>query len=116
MKNCPVFEAANLIGKKWSIIMLQEISLNGHKGFNVLLRRILNIRPKVLSQRLKEFENMGLVKKITRKDKITRTEYYLTNKGKELSELVRNFKGGNVKYSNKKMECGKKACAECEFY
>ena len=53
MYKCPVFQAADLIGKKWSIVVVQEVALNGKKGFNAIHKRMGKISPKVAGYKIK---------------------------------------------------------------
>jgi len=117
MSNCQVFQLAGLIGKKWTIALMQEVSLNGDKGFNFISRRMKKITPKILSARLREMEGKGIVKReIFNKHKIERSRYTLTEKGKELQSIIENLKVWNMKYSGSYFGCNDKKCIDCKFY
>ncbi|HIG93404.1 TPA: helix-turn-helix transcriptional regulator [Candidatus Woesearchaeota archaeon] len=85
-------KVASLIGKKWTILLLEEISLPGQKGFNAILQKLKGISPKILSQRLQELESLGAVKKetIPTKNQI-KVQYQLTNSGKELFDILKSL-------------------------
>jgi DNA-binding HxlR family transcriptional regulator len=75
--DCSFFRLMDLIGKKWTFVILEEIKNNGDEGFNFLLSRVNNISPKMLAQRLRELENLRMIsRKIS-----TKAEYRLTKKG-----------------------------------
>ena len=57
MYKCQLFQVADLLGKKWTIVIIQEVALNGCKGFNAVFNKLKGISPKILSKRLKEFFN-----------------------------------------------------------
>ncbi len=117
MKKCPIFQVADLIGKKWSIVVLQEVSLNGNRGFNAISKRMKIISPKILSKRLKELEDNGIITKERIDNGISiKTRYKLTEKGQELYSIVNNIKSWSMKYSNQKLECNKKECIMCPLY
>lgn len=117
MNNCPVFQAADILGKKWTIFLVQEIALNGEKGFNSVLKRMRKISPKILSKRLKNLEENGIIEKQVLKSKsIIKTKYKLTAKGIELQDIVENLKAWNAKYSHQDFGCGKKECVNCSLY
>ena len=60
-KCCPVFNTFNIIGKKFSFLILSNMIYNAHKRFNEFLNTIEDINPKTLSIRLKEMEGDGLI-------------------------------------------------------
>ncbi|MFD3447919.1 winged helix-turn-helix transcriptional regulator [Microbacteriaceae bacterium 4G12] len=81
---CPKYEAAfKLLGKRWNGLIL-HVLLNGPKRFNELTEIIPNISQKMLAERLKELEEMGLVLRTVYPKTPVHIEYTLTEKGKEL--------------------------------
>lgn len=117
MQKCPVFKVADIIGKKWTIVILQEIGLNGEKGFNHVFERIGKISPKILSARLKDFENEGLiVKEILSDEMPVRTKYCLTQKGKELNDVITTMKHWYVKYDTRLCDCATRECVKCPLF
>ena len=118
MSRCHVFELADIIGKKWTIVLLEEVSINGYRGFNALLKRMKKISPKILSQRLKQLEDAGIIEKesFVYSNSLPKTRYRLTKKGEELHKIIANLKEWSIKHSNEKLECGKIECVKCDFY
>ena len=84
---CPVEETANLIGKKWTILILREL-LKDKKRFNELLRSLKGISPRVLSDRLDELGENGVVNRNAYAEVPLRVEYSLTEKGGDLKDAV----------------------------
>lgn len=60
---CPIAKAAEIISEKWNIILIREL-LAGSDTFNGLRNGIPMISPTLLSKRLQELEDAGLVAKI----------------------------------------------------
>ena len=113
---CPVSETASVIGKKWTIALLDEIALNGSEGYNHILRRMKKVSAKVLAQRLDELEQQQLVEKtITAEKPVKRTSYALTAKGKELQVILTSIKKWQVKH-NASLPCLTVNCTECRLY
>ncbi|HVM45750.1 MAG TPA: helix-turn-helix domain-containing protein, partial [Candidatus Thermoplasmatota archaeon] len=77
---------AKLIGKKWYLIILHELT-NGPLGFNDLKRAVRGISAKVLSENLGELEARGLLTRTVYSDSPVRVEYALTDKGRELDGI-----------------------------
>lgn len=115
MSKCPVFKAASLLGKKWSIVLLDEIEKNGEQGFNLIFKNLKHISPKILSKRLKDLEDSNLIQKSVYTNVTPmKTSYYLTEKGIELNNIIKLFKEWQLKYNE--LPCGKIQCSECPFY
>lgn len=83
---CPVAETAKILGKKWFLIILHELS-PASRGFNDLKRAVDGISAKVLSESLDELERKGLVTRRVTSESPRRVVYSLTEKGGELGDL-----------------------------
>ncbi len=57
---CPVARAADLLSKRWTLLLLRDI-LGGVCRFNDIRQGVPLMSPSLLSKRLKEFEQHGLV-------------------------------------------------------
>ncbi len=57
---CPVSKAAEIVGERWSLLILRELLMGGRR-FSELQRGLGFISPSLLTTRLKEFEQHGLV-------------------------------------------------------
>ena len=113
---CPIFESADLIGKKWTIALLQEISANGDRGFNYIFRRLGKISPKILSRRLREMEISGIIERdISRNKAPARAKYKVTEKGAELQKIIGQLRKWQIRYSKEKFECSQD-CVSCQMY
>ena len=97
-KCCPVFNTFNIIGKKFSILILRNMIYDKQTRFNEFLNSIEEINPKTLSIRLKEMENDGLIRRQVYDETPIRIEYYLTQKGKELQPILEQMALFSVKY------------------
>lgn len=114
---CPVFNVADIVGKKWTIVILQEVSLNGEKGFNYIFKRIGKITPKILSRRLKDFEEHGLIKKeVIANEMPVRTKYVLTKKGVELNNIINGMKQWCTKYDTSLCDYASRECVKCPLF
>ena len=83
---CPVAMAAEVICSRWTPLVLREL-LCGSVRFNDLRRGVPRMSPTLLSKRLKELEQAGVV--MTRKNAQSGiVEYHLTEAGLELRPIV----------------------------
>ena len=83
---CPVTETIKIIGKKWYLIILHELT-KGPRGFNELRRSVRGISAKVLSESLQHLERKALLTRRIHRESPIRVEYTLTPKGAELDAL-----------------------------
>lgn len=94
---CPVEETANLIGKKWVIMILREL-FAGKKRFNELLKTLEGISPGVLSERLRDMEKYEILKRKAYAEVPLRVEYSLTEKGKDLKRSIVSMAEWGIKW------------------
>jgi DNA-binding HxlR family transcriptional regulator len=81
---CPVSETLELLAKRWTLLILRQLSLNGDTRFNRLQSQLNGIGPRTLSERLKELEKEGIVTRKNYAEIPPRVEYSLSKKGEEL--------------------------------
>jgi DNA-binding HxlR family transcriptional regulator len=81
---CPLQGIIDIISKKWALLIIATIG-NHHKlRYNELRKKLGEISPKTLADRLKELEGEGLIKREAFAEIPPRVEYSLTNRGEEL--------------------------------
>ena len=83
---CPVAKATEVIGEKWTLLVLRELFL-GTTRFNNFQRSLSRMSPTLLAKRLRRLEECGIVirKKLSGRRGF---EYRLTAAGRELSPLM----------------------------
>ena len=83
-ERCPVARTLQIIGERWTILILRELVPRGPLRFQDLEQSLPGISPTTLSARLKTLEEKGVVSKQLYEEHPPRFEYDLTEKGKEL--------------------------------
>lgn len=92
---CPIERTLEVIGKKWVILILREL-LSGEKRYTEIVSK-LGASPKIISQRLKELEEKGIIDRTVFPEIPPRVEYRLTDKGKTLNSVLdAMLKWGNL--------------------
>jgi len=94
---CPIVETANLIGKKWTLVVVRYL-VDESKGFNDLKRSIKDISSKTLSVTLSDLERKGIVEREVHTKSPIRVEYSLTPKGRDLINLLEEMKKWGEKW------------------
>ena len=88
VKMCPKFEAAfTLLGKRWTGLIIRAI-LVGQHHFSDIAQLIPLLSDRMLAERLKELEAVGIVKRTVYPDVPVRVEYELTEKGRDLEPMM----------------------------
>jgi len=87
---CPVAMAAEILCTRWTIVLLREM-FAGSTRFNELRRGVPRMSPALLSRRLKELEEAGIVARAASASENGVFEYHLTEAGSELKPLVEAF-------------------------
>jgi DNA-binding HxlR family transcriptional regulator len=84
---CGTAYALDLVGDRWALLIVRELVL-GPKRFTDLRDGLPGIGPNVLSQRLKELEDAGVVQRRTLPPPVSAPVYELTEWGSELDDVV----------------------------
>jgi DNA-binding HxlR family transcriptional regulator len=84
---CPIQYVVDLLGNKWSILVLREL-LSGDRRTHELLAALPGISTKTLTQRLREFESQGLVERRVYAEIPPHVEYSLTPKGRKIKPVT----------------------------
>ncbi|MFW9826910.1 MAG: winged helix-turn-helix transcriptional regulator [Candidatus Thorarchaeota archaeon] len=87
MKKCPIEVTINYLGKKWTIQLIRDL-FKGKKRFSEFLKANPQISTKMLSLRLKELQESGIVKKEVVSTTPLIIEYSLSKKGKDLNKVI----------------------------
>ena len=84
---CPVARTAEIIGNKWTPLILRDLS-KGRCRFSELQRSLSGISPKTLSERLKRLEEARVIERRCFAEVPPRVEYTLTDKGNALLPVI----------------------------
>jgi len=85
---CNIAQTLNLIGDRWTLLIIHEI-LIGNCTFNEIKKALNGISSNLLSERLKNLEDQGLITSSLYSEHPPRYKYTLTESGQEL-EIVFN--------------------------
>lgn len=87
---CPVAMAAEVLCTRWTIVLLREL-MAGSTRFNDLRRGMPRMSPALLSRRLKELEEAGIVVRKRPRGGAGIYEYHLSEAGRELEPIIEAF-------------------------
>ncbi len=89
---CPIAKTLDIIGTKWTFLILRDLLIEGTLRFSDLLKSMDGISPKTLSLRLRELEDHGLLIRKVYPEVPPRVEYTLTEQGKRLEGVFIELK------------------------
>ncbi|MCH8908701.1 MAG: helix-turn-helix transcriptional regulator [Candidatus Heimdallarchaeota archaeon] len=87
LKTCPVENTLAILGKKWTPQIIGNI-LHECKRFNDILSVNPGLTSRVLSTRLKNLSEFGIIEKRIQGHSPVMIEYNLTERGHQLKELI----------------------------
>ena len=84
---CPVAMAAEILCTRWTMVLLREL-IAGSTRFNELRRGVPRMSPALLSKRLRDLEQAGIVTRESAGSDPAVHEYKLTKSGQDLKSVV----------------------------
>jgi len=84
---CGVARALDVVGERWALLVVRDLLL-GPKRFTDLRAGLPHVSPDVLSQRLRELEEAGIVRRAKLPPPTSARVYELTERGRALQPIV----------------------------
>jgi DNA-binding HxlR family transcriptional regulator len=88
---CAVVSVWEVLGRRWSLHILKNLSTRNVIRFNELKRALAGISSTVLAERLLELEREGLVTKKIYPEVPPRVEYSMTPQARELEVIIKDL-------------------------
>lgn len=84
---CPVAMAAEILCTRWTVVLLREL-IAGSTRFNELRRGVPRMSPALLTKRLRDLEDAGVLERVRRPGDGEVHEYRLTPAGRDLKPVI----------------------------
>ncbi len=97
LPKCPIETTLKMLDSRWKILILREL-LNGTKRFGELKKSVSGITQKVLTAKLREMEETGLVERTVYPQIPPKVEYTLTDVGYSLLPVINILKDWGKDY------------------
>jgi DNA-binding HxlR family transcriptional regulator len=97
LKSCPIETTFKIIGQRWTVLIIREI-LRGNTHFNRFMENIDGISPKVLTERLRELEQLGIIRRRIVSEYPIKVEYSLTDLGRGFEPVLLSAASFSMKY------------------
>jgi DNA-binding HxlR family transcriptional regulator len=88
---CSIARALDVVGDRWALLIVRELLLQGSCRFTDLKHGLPGVAPSLLSARLKELEEAGLIAREDAPPPIATTLYALTPSGRALEPVLRSI-------------------------
>jgi DNA-binding HxlR family transcriptional regulator len=86
-----------LVGDRWALLVIRELLFDNHR-FDALARNIGAPRDR-LSARLRDLEAAGVIERRQYQERPVRSEYHLTEAGRELAPVVQTLMAWGDKWA-----------------
>lgn len=84
---CPITNALDIIGDKWTLLVIRDLFLGKHL-YREMMQSPEGIASNILANRLKRLEQAQFIIKRAYQSKPIRYEYHLTAKGQDLQPVL----------------------------
>ncbi|MEX5634063.1 winged helix-turn-helix transcriptional regulator [Parafrankia sp. FMc2] len=88
---CPVEVTIEVVGGKWTAVILAHLKENDRLRFTQIRRLVPDVTEKMLTQRLRELEKIGIVERTLVSATPPHVEYALTAEGRSLAPMLQSM-------------------------
>ena len=85
--NCPIAKSLDLMGDRWTLLILRDLFIFSSRRYVELRDGLTGVSPTLLSQRIKDLINTGLIEQCEKTD-TGHVAYRLTARGKETKPIL----------------------------
>lgn len=85
---CPIRASLGVLGRKWACLVLRDLAFFGEMAFTQFLRNNPGMTPRVLSMRLRDLQEEGLILRWEDPANPRRVRYRLTPKGEDAVPIL----------------------------
>ena len=97
LPKCPIETTIKMLGCRWKILIIREL-LSGTKRFGELKKNVTGITQKVLTSKLRDMEELGLLERNVYPQIPPKVEYTLTDIGYSLRPVLDSLKSWGKDY------------------
>jgi DNA-binding HxlR family transcriptional regulator len=97
-QHCVIAKALDVVGDRWTLLIVRELLLQGPCRFTDLRHGLPGIATNLLSARIKELEEAGLIYREAAPPPVATTLFHLTDDGRELEPVLEALGVWGVRY------------------
>jgi DNA-binding HxlR family transcriptional regulator len=95
---CSVAKALDVVGDRWTLLIIRELLLQGPCRYTDLKSGLPGIATNLLSDRLRDLEQAGLIRREEAPPPIATALFHLTSAGAELEPVLTALGGWGIRY------------------
>ncbi len=95
---CSVAKALDVVGDRWTLLVIRELLIQGPCRYTDLKNGLPGIASNLLSERLRELEQAGLVRREQAAPPVATSLFHLTAAGMELEPVLAALGGWGIRY------------------
>ncbi len=84
----PIKPDLGILGRKWALLLLADIGLRRVDRFSSLLRSNPQLNPRILSRRLRELEEAGMIRRTGKNPAPGPVRWVMTEKGTDILPAI----------------------------
>jgi len=85
---CPLNASVEMLGDRWSLLIIRDMMVRGHRTFKQFLSSDERIATNILADRLRRLESYGIISRGPDSSDRRKTHYLLTGKGMDLAPVL----------------------------
>lgn len=97
LPKCPIETTLKLLDSRWKVLIIREL-LSGTKRFGQLKKSVKGITQKVLTAKLRELEDTGLLERTVYPQTPPKVEYTLTDVGYSIRPVINTLQDWGKDY------------------
>jgi DNA-binding HxlR family transcriptional regulator len=95
---CSIAKALDVVGDRWTLLIIRELLIRGACRYTDLKNGLPGIATNLLSDRIRELESAGLIRREEAPPPVATTLFHLTEAGVELQPVLDALGGWGVRY------------------
>jgi DNA-binding HxlR family transcriptional regulator len=95
---CSIAKALDVVGDRWTLLIVRELLIRGGCRYTDLRDGLPGIATNLLSDRLRELESAGVIRREEAPPPIATTLFHLTETGEELTPVLDAFHRWGLRY------------------
>ena len=95
---CSVAKALDVVGDRWTLLIIRELLLQGPCRYTDLKNGLPGIATNLLSDRLRDLEQAGLIRREEAAPPVATALFHLTRAGAELEPVLTALGGWGIQY------------------
>jgi DNA-binding HxlR family transcriptional regulator len=101
---CSIAKALDVVGDRWTLLIVRELLIRGACRYTDLKNGLPGIATNLLSERIRELESAGLIRREDAPPPVAATLFHLTEAGAELEPVLDTLGRWGVRYMSEAAE------------